>query len=59
MLLKSTLPAVNITNIFRAAFAVILFFAQKLQTQTVIREKFRKTFSYEKAARKMLIKLTP
>jgi len=30
-----------------------------LQSQTVIREKLRKTLWYKKAARKMLMKLTP
>jgi len=33
--------------------------AKKLQIQTVIREKLRKTIVHEKAARKILVKLTP
>jgi len=32
------------------------FFAKKPQSQTVIREKLRKALSYEKQARKMLMK---
>jgi hypothetical protein len=35
------------------------FFAKKLQSQTVIREKLHKALSYEKFVLKMLIKLTP
>jgi len=34
-------------------------FAKKLQSQTVNREKLCTTLSYEKAARKMLVKVTP
>jgi hypothetical protein len=34
-------------------------FANKLQSQTVIREKLSKALLYEKIARKMLMKLTP
>jgi len=33
--------------------------SKKLPSQTVIREKLRKVLSYEKAARKMFVKLTP
>jgi len=36
-----------------------IVFHQNLQSQTVIREKLRKTLQYEKAACKMLVKLTP
>jgi hypothetical protein len=35
------------------------FCPQKLQSQTEIREKLRKTLKYKKVARKMLMKLTP
>jgi hypothetical protein len=34
-------------------------FAKKLQIQTVIREKLRKTLSYKAGMHKMLMKLTP
>jgi len=34
-------------------------FAKKIQGQTAIRQKLHKTLLYEKAARKMLMKLTP
>jgi hypothetical protein len=34
-------------------------FVKKLQSQTVIREKLHKALSYKKAAREMLVKLTP
>jgi len=33
--------------------------AKKLQSQTVIREKLRKTLCYEKGVHKMFVKLTP
>jgi len=49
---------VNFINILRAAFALI-FFCQKIQSQTVTREKLRKALLYEKGARNMLMKLTP
>jgi len=51
-------PVVNFTNILQSAFAPILF-CQKIQTQTVIREKLRKTLSNGKTAREMYVKLTP
>jgi hypothetical protein len=51
-------PKVNFTNILQAAF-VLIFFCQKLQNQTVSREKLHKTLSYKKAARKLLVNLTP
>jgi len=44
----------NFINIFRPAFAPV-FFAKKLQSQTVTREKH----SYKKGRCKMLMKLTP
>jgi len=47
-----TRPVINFINILRAAFAPI-FFHQKLQSQTVIREKLRQTHSYKKVACKM------
>jgi len=34
-------------------------FAKKIQSQTVIREKMRKTLSYKKVGCKMLLKLAP
>jgi hypothetical protein len=34
-------------------------FAKKLQTQIVCAQKLRKKLSYEKASRKVLVKLTP
>jgi len=56
MLMKLT-PVVNFTNILQYSFA------KKLQSQTDIREELCKTISYkkqyEKAARKMSVKLTP
>jgi len=51
-------PVANSTNILQAALAPI-FFHQKLQIQTVRREKARKILLYKKAACKMLVKLTP
>jgi len=36
-----------------------IFFCQKNQSQTVIREKLRKELLYEKVAREVLVKLTP
>jgi len=44
-------------NILQAAFALI-FFCQKLQSQTVTREKLRKALLYEKVSSKMLVKLS-
>jgi hypothetical protein len=35
------------------------YFAKKLQSQTVIREKLLKALLYEKGARKMLMKMIP
>jgi len=48
---------VNFINILQAAFA-LLFFCQKIQSQTVSKEKLLKTLLYEKVALKMLMKLT-
>jgi len=50
----------NFINILQAAFAPI-FFRQKSQCQTVIREKLRKPQStfVQKVSSKMLMKLTP
>jgi len=45
MLMKLT-PAVNFINISCEPFSPI-FFAKKLQSQNVIREKLRKALSYE------------
>ncbi len=49
---------VNLTNILRAAF-MLIFFCQKLQSQTVIRGNVHKTLLYKKAACKMLMKVIP
>jgi len=54
MSVKST-PGVNFINVLRAAFSPIFF--EKIQNQTVRREKMAKHFCV-KAARKMLMKLT-
>jgi len=51
-------PVVNFIHILQAAFAPI-FLHQKLQSQTVSREKQCKTLLYEKVWRKILMKLTP
>jgi len=50
-------PVVNFTNILQAAFAPI-FFCHKI-TNPKIREKLHQTLLYDKADRKMLVKLTP
>jgi hypothetical protein len=47
---------VNFIKILRAAF-VPIFFAKKIQSHTVIREKLRKALLKEKVRRKMLMKL--
>jgi len=56
-------PIVKFINILQAAPLQAGFcqysFAKKSQSQTVIREKLRKTLLYEKAALKMFVKLTP
>jgi len=53
----SAYPVVDFINILRAAFAPI---CQKSQSQTVNREKLQNIFVHKiKAARKMLVKLTP
>jgi len=51
-------PAINFTNIVRAAFAPI-FFQKKLRSQTLTGEILQNTFFTKKAAHKMLVKLTP
>ena len=48
---------VNFTNILRAAFAPISL-RRKITNLNVSTEKLLKTLSYEKAARKLLVKLT-
>jgi len=53
----STRPLVNFINILRAAFAPI-FLHQKLQSQTVTREKLCKTLLSKKVSSKMLMKWT-
>ncbi len=55
---KIYIPVVHFIDILRAAFAPI-FFSQKLQRQTLIRENLRTVLLYEKGAHKMLMKLTP
>jgi len=47
----------NFINIYQAAFAPI-FFSQKIQSQTLIREKLHKKLLYKKGKSKMLMKLT-
>ena len=42
-----------------SSFFCWFLFAKKLPTQIVSAENLRKTLSYKKAARKMLVKLTP
>ncbi len=57
MLMKLT-HVVNVTNILQAAIASI-FFPQKIQSQTSIRETLCKALLYKKGVRKMLVKLKP
>ena len=52
------LLGVNFTNNLRAAFESI-FFRIKITNLNVSTEKLHKTLLYEKAAPKMLVKLTP
>jgi len=47
-----SIPVVNFINISQAAF-LRLFFCQKLQSQTVIREKLQTALSHKKVAPKM------
>jgi len=47
-----------ISSTFYSRFFCRYLFAQKSQSQTVIREKLRNLLSYEKGASKMLMKLT-
>jgi len=51
-------PAVIFINVLRAHFFVQNF-APKITKLNVIREKLQNLLSYEKRARKMLMKLTP
>jgi hypothetical protein len=51
-------PVVNSTNILRAA-SEPMFFCQKLQIQTVIKEKLCKTLLCKKGAYEMLVKFKP
>ncbi len=51
-------PQVNFTNILQAAFALILFHQKITKPNCKWRKALQKTL-YEKAARKMLVKLTP
>ncbi len=50
-------PGPNFTNILKAAFAPI--FLHQKSTKNVSTNKLRAKLSYDKAARKMLVKLTP
>jgi hypothetical protein len=50
---------VNLTNILQAAIFSIFFCQKKLQSHTIIRIKTVKLLLHKKAARKMLVKLTP
>jgi len=57
-LMKLT-PGVNIANNLGAAFAPI-FFCQKISKPNCkYREKLHKSISYQKASRKIMVKLTP
>jgi hypothetical protein len=49
----------SISSIFYEQLLRQYYCAQKLQSQTVTREKLGKTLSYNKAARKMMVKLKP
>jgi len=49
---------INFINILQAAFASI-FLRQKLQSQSVTREKLLNLLLYKKRTCKMLVKLTP
>jgi len=54
------MPVVNFTNvIFYRHLLRKYSFAKKLQIKTVCREMLHKVLLYEKAAHKMLLKLTP
>jgi len=50
-------PVVNFINIILPAAFAQIFFAKKLQSQTVIREKLCKALLYKKEAYKILMKL--
>jgi len=52
------LPNANAPTFYKQLFHQYSF-AKRLQSQTLIREKLRKTLSYEKPAIKMLVKLKP
>jgi len=51
-------PGVNFIINLRTTFAPI-FYAKKLHSQNVTREKLRKALSYKKFSQNMLMKLTP
>jgi len=46
-------------HFFTNSFCADILSPKKLQSQTVSREKLQKTLSYQKAAHKVLVKLTP
>jgi hypothetical protein len=52
-------PVVNFTSFCKQLFCQFPFAKKYPETQIVRKEKLRKTLSYKKAARKMLLKLTP
>jgi len=61
-MLVKLIPRVNSINILLAALAPIYYFAKKIRSQAVIREKPRnlaKLFCMKKAHINMLVKLTP
>jgi len=49
----------SVSSTFNEQLLQAYSFANKLQSQTLIREKLRKLHSYKKGACKMLVKLTP
>jgi len=57
MLVKVT-TVINLTNTLGKLLDQFSL-RQKIQSQTVIREKLQKTIQYKKAPHKMLVKLTP
>ncbi len=50
---------VNFINILQAAFAMMIFFRQKITNLTLTRKKLINTLLYKKGARKMWMKSTP
>jgi len=57
-ILTNLTPVFNFVNILRAIFAMIFFLPKNYKAKES-REELYKTLSFEKAAHKMLVKLTP